>query len=165
VEEVVVMGRAPHLKLLAQPSAADYRKAGSAMAVVGITHLARRACTRLSGGEWQLTLLARALAQDPQILVLDEPTSHLDIGNQIKILKVIQSLAAGGLTIVMATHFPDHALWTANRVAMLNQGRIAVAGPPEEVITPATLGAVYGVDIKVLRIDEGTTSSICLPQL
>ena len=165
VEEVVVMGRAPHLKTLAMPSKTDYQKAGRAMDAVGITHLARRPCTRLSGGEWQLTLLARALVQEAQLLILDEPTSHLDVGNQVKILHTIQSLAAQGLTIVMATHFPDHALWTADQVAVLNQGRITIHGAPDEVLTSRTLKDVYGVDIKVLEIAEGTTSRICLPQI
>ena len=165
VKEVVVMGRAPHLKTLALPSAKDYDKARHAMVTVGITHLAERPCTQLSGGEWQLTLLARALTQEPQILILDEPTSHLDIGNQLKILKVIQSLARSGLTIVMATHFPDHALWIADQVAILNDRHITIQGPPEKVITPQTLSTVYGVDIKVLQVEEGTTSMICLPQL
>jgi iron complex transport system ATP-binding protein len=94
VKDIVVMGRAPHLSILASPSRKDMEIAYKAMESVGVIHLANRPCNSISGGEWQLTLIARALVQEPQILLLDEPTSHLDMGNQMKILQVIKNLAA-----------------------------------------------------------------------
>ena len=110
------------------------------METVGILGLADRPCTTLSGGEWQLALIARALAQEPGILVLDEPTSHLDMGNQVKILRVVKALAQSGLGIVVASHFPDHAFITATEAAILNHERIVQKGPPDEVVTGANLG-------------------------
>ena len=118
------MGRAPHLSMLASPSRKDMEIAYRIMETVGLAHLADRPCNSVSGGEWQLTLIARALVQEPQILLLDEPTSHLDMGNQMKILQVIKRLAENGMTIIMASHFPDHAFLVANRVTILNQGGV-----------------------------------------
>ena len=123
IKDIIVMGRAPHLSILASPSRADMEIAYKAMETVGVAHLADRPCNGVSGGEWQLTLIARALVQEPQILLLDEPTSHLDMGNQMKILQVIKDLADNGMTIVMASHFPDHAFLVANVVAILNNGQ------------------------------------------
>jgi len=129
---------------------------------VGVSHLADRSCNSVSGGEWQLTLIARALAQEPEILLLDEPTSHLDIANQMKILQVVKNLAGKGLTILMATHFPDHALLVSTVVAMLNQGRLAYLGVADEVITEKNLRETYGVNVKILYVGEGVDRKVCL---
>lgn len=163
VKDVVLMGRAPHLRTMELPSAKDMHKAYEAMKTIGIRHLAERPCTQLSGGEWQLTLLSRALAQEPQALVLDEPTSHLDVGHQIGILRVIKNLAQQGLTIIMATHFPDHALWVADRVAIVNHRHIAAQGTPEEVLTDEMLGSTYGVAMRILPAQDGSGRRVCLP--
>jgi iron complex transport system ATP-binding protein len=165
IKDIIVMGRAPHLSVLASPSRADMEIAHKAMETVGVSHLADRPCNGVSGGEWQLTLIARALVQEPQILLLDEPTSHLDMGNQLKILQVIKDLANDGMTIVMASHFPDHAFLVANIVAILNNGRIAHVGAPDEVITEKNLKATYGVDVRVLQLEEGGLRKACFPVL
>jgi len=162
IRDIVVMGRAPHLSLFASPSRKDSEIAARAMETAGVLHLADRPCNSVSGGEWQLTLIARALAQDPEILLLDEPTSHLDIGNQLKILTVVKGLADQGLTIVMASHFPDHALLVATVAAILNQGRLVCRGKAEEVITERNLRQTYGVDVKVLYIGDGVDRKVCL---
>jgi iron complex transport system ATP-binding protein len=135
------------------------------METVGIVALAKRPCTTLSGGEWQLTLIARALAQGPRIMVLDEPTSHLDMGNQMKILRVVQGLAERGLAIIMASHFPDHAFLLASEVAILNHGNIVQQGSPDKVITDDNMRDTYGVDTKVLYIGEGVDRKACFPTL
>jgi iron complex transport system ATP-binding protein len=160
--EIVVMGRAPHLSILQSPSSKDLKIALAAMDGIGIGHLADRSCNSVSGGEWQLTLIARALAQEPEILLLDEPTSHLDIANQIKILHVARNLADKGLTILMASHFPDHALLVSTAVAILNQGRLAYQGAPEAVITETNLRETYGVNVKILYVGKGVDRKVCL---
>lgn len=165
VKDIVVMGRAPHLSMLSSPSSEDIRIAYGAMEAVGILAIAERPCTMLSGGEWQLTLIARALAQGPRTLVLDEPTSHLDIGNQMRILKVISDLAETGLVIIMATHIPDHAFILARQVAILNRGRIEYQGAPETVITDENMKATYGVVVRVVRVSEGVDRKACFPLL
>jgi iron complex transport system ATP-binding protein len=165
VKDIVVMGRAPHLSLFSSPNERDRTIAYEAMETVGILPLADRPCTTLSGGEWQLTLIARALAQEPRIMVLDEPTSHLDLGNQMKILRVVKSLAESGLAIIMASHFPDHAFLVSSEVAILNNGHIEQKGIPERVITEENLKDTYGVEVKVLYIGEGVDRKACFPSL
>lgn len=165
VRDVVVMGRAAHLNAVSSPSRADYAIAEDAMALVGITHIADNPCNAISSGEWQLVLIARALTQRPQILLLDEPTSHLDLGKQMRILKVIMDLASSGLTIVMATHFPDHALLAGQRVAILKNKRLIAMGPPGEVVTSANLQEAYGIAVRIVRVGEGIGRTICVPMV
>jgi iron complex transport system ATP-binding protein len=165
IKDIIIMGRAPHLSVLASPSRADMEIARRAMETVGVAHLADRPCNGVSGGEWQLTLIARALVQEPQILLLDEPTSHLDMGNQMKILRVIKDLSDSDMTIVMATHFPDHAFLVSSVVAILNNGRIAQIGAPDEVITEESMKATYGVDVRIIQLEEGGARKACFPAL
>jgi iron complex transport system ATP-binding protein len=165
VKDIVVMGRAPHLSVFSSPNKKDKTIAFEAMKAVGILSLADRPCTTLSGGEWQLTLIARALAQEPRMMVLDEPTSHLDLGNQVKILRVIKSLAESGLGIIIASHFPDHAFIVAKEVAILNHGRIVQKGSPEEVINDKNMRETYDVEVRVLYVGEGVNRKACFPSL
>jgi iron complex transport system ATP-binding protein len=165
VKDIVVMGRAPHLSVFSSPNKKDMKIAYGAMKTVDILSLADRPCTTLSGGEWQLTLIARALAQEPRVMVLDEPTSHLDLGNQMKILRVVKELAETGLAIIMASHFPDHAFLVSSEVAILHRGHIEQKGTPERVITDENLKNTYGVDVKVLYIGEGVNRKACFPSL
>jgi iron complex transport system ATP-binding protein len=165
VRDIVIMGRAPHLNVFSSPARRDREIAHQAMETVGILGLGDRPCTTLSGGEWQLTLIARALAQEPRVMVLDEPTSHLDMGNQTKILRVVRALGQSGLGIVMASHFPDHAFVAATEAAILNHEHIVQKGPPDEVVTDANLRQTYGVDVKVLYVGEGVGRKACFPAL
>ena len=165
VKDIVVMGRAPHLNVFSSPGDKDLSVAITAMETVGILPLAERPCTTLSGGEWQLTLIARALAQQPKIMVLDEPTSHLDMGNQMKILGVVDALARDGMAVIMASHFPDHAFLVGNDVAILNHGRMRVKGKPDDVLNDATMRETYGIDVRVMYVKEGVGRKACFPLL
>ncbi len=151
VLDVVSMGRAPHLGLFGVPSAKDIVLAERALDRVGVLHLKDRPYTEVSGGERQLVLLARTLAQQPEVILLDEPTSHLDLKNQVGSLRAIGELAAQGVTMIMTTHDPNHALQFGGRVVMMKPGGAIVAGPASEVITDAGLSATYGIDIAVLK--------------
>jgi iron complex transport system ATP-binding protein len=165
VKDVVVMGRNPHLSLLSSPSREDERIASSAMETTGVLPLSERPCTTLSGGEWQLVLIARALAQKPRIMILDEPTSHLDMGNQMRILEVVNNLASSGLAVVMASHFPDHAFMVATDVAILNHRCLSVIGTPHEVLTDKSLKETYGIKVRVLHVGQGVDRMACFPAL
>jgi len=165
VEDIVIMGRASRINMISSPSQKDRDKAVASMERIHIAHLAKRPCNRLSGGEWQQVLIARALTQSPRVLLLDEPTSHLDLGNQIKILEVVDSLSKEGITIIMASHFPDHAFLTADKVGILKDQSMVALGNPDQVLSEKILEATYGISIRVIRIFEGVNRKICVPVL
>lgn len=120
----------------------------------------------MSGGERQLALVARALAQEPSILVMDEPTASLDFGNQVRVLAHVQALARRGIAVVLSTHDPDQAFLCADRVALLHDGRLAHLGATADVVTSATLRETYGVDVDVVTLTrDGRTVRVCLPSL
>ena len=125
-----------------------------ALETLGIAHLAARSFSAISGGERQLALVARALAQEPGMLVMDEPTASLDFGNQARVLERIGTLAASGLTIVLSTHDPGHAFACADRVALMKSGAIVATGAPETVLTAQALGSLYGVDVAVSWLEQ-----------
>ena len=163
VLDVVLVGRAPHLKFLETPGPRDVAIAEKALDSLGIAHLRHKPYTRLSGGEKQLVIFARVIAQEPSLLLLDEPTSHLDFGNQVRVLALIEKLAATGLPIIMTSHFPDHAFLISHRAAIMKQGGIMAFGDPKTVMTDRTLSAVYGIEVKVIQVDCGLNRRICLP--
>ncbi|MFQ5546544.1 MAG: ABC transporter ATP-binding protein, partial [Acidiferrobacterales bacterium] len=168
VLEAVLMGRTPHMGLFASPSKSDIAIAEQVLETLNISHLRDAIYTRISGGERQLALIARALAQEPEILIMDEPTASLDFGNQMLVLNQIRRLAASGIAIILSTHDPDHAFHCAHRVAMLHEGRLAHLGVPEEVITSESLKQLYGVDVSVVELPEYTGSNgrpahVCVP--
>lgn len=163
---VVSMGRTAHLDAFATPTAQDQRIAIAAMRALQIEHLSDRVYTEISGGERQLVLIARALTQQPRILVMDEPTSNLDFGNQVRVLRQIKKLAAAGLGVVMTTHVPDHAFMCATSVVLMHHEGFEV-GQAEDIVTEANLRRVYGVDVKVARTrsTDGQVLTACLPLL
>lgn len=165
VEDIVIMGRASRISMISSPSEKDRDQAWASMEKIGIAHLAKRPCNRLSGGEWQLVLIARALTQSPGVLLLDEPTSHLDLGNQIKILEVVNGLSREGITIIMASHFPDHAFLNADKAGILKDHSLIALGDPDTVLSEDILESTYGITIKIVRIDEGINRKICVPIL
>jgi iron complex transport system ATP-binding protein len=161
VIDMVVMGRTAHLGLFAAPSKEDRRRAMEALATLGIGELAETEYTRISGGQRQLALIARALAQDALAIVMDEPTANLDFGNQVIVLTEVRRLAAQGFAVLLSTHDPDHAFSISQRVALLNAGRLLAHGKPRDVLTPARLREVYGVTVTVERLSQGQT--VCAP--
>ena len=150
--DVVVMGRISHMGYLANPGAEEERTAMEKLAFLNVAHLYDKPYTDISGGERQLVLLAAALVQEPEVLVLDEPTAHLDFGNQFRFLRLVRSLRDQGIGIIMTTHFPDHALDVGGTTAVLRKGRLAAWGPSDDVIDGKLLSAVYGLDVEVGRL-------------
>lgn len=145
VEDVVLMGRAARIGRFATPSTHDRDYALHCLQTLGIAHLRQRIYTAISGGERQLVLIARALAQEPVLLVMDEPTASLDFGNQIRVLETIAQLRQQGMAVLLSTHQPEHALRIADRIALLGGGRLVGVGAPAQTATPANLAALYGV--------------------
>jgi len=155
VMEAVLMGRAPHVGLYAAPSATDEEAAWTALCAVGVSHLAERPYTRISGGERQLVLIARALAQDAPLLLLDEPTSHLDFRNQHMVLETVRRVAAEkGLTVLMTLHDPNLAAFFAHQVVMLKGGTIVANGEPATVLSEENLGQLYNIGIGIIADAE-----------
>jgi|LADL02.1.fsa_nt_gi iron complex transport system ATP-binding protein len=153
VIEYVLLGRTPQLGFLDMPSAADVDLVRGTLKLLEVNHLEHRAVTELSGGEQQMVVLARALVQEPQVLLLDEPTSHLDLSNKGRLLKILQTLAQQGVTIVFSTHDPDAAAMIADHVILLKAGAVLDAGLIFQVLTSAKLTETYGTEVKVVSID------------
>ncbi|MDD5153116.1 MAG: ABC transporter ATP-binding protein [Desulfovibrionales bacterium] len=149
VLDAVLMGRVSHVGIFATPSKDDYLKAEEAMEAVGIAHLKERAYTRISGGERQLALIARGLAQQPRVMLLDEPTAHLDFRNQIHVLSTIRELTRKeNLTTLVTLHDPNLSAMFSDRVILLGQGQIVDEGDPGAVITPENLRQVYDLEVE-----------------
>ncbi len=167
VLDVVVMGRTAHLGPFATPSKKDVQIAEAALDTLEISFLGDRVYTEISGGERQMVLIARALTQEPQILVMDEPTSNLDFGNQIRVLSQINKLAQRGLGIIMTSHFPDHAFLCSTKVALLQKDNTFLIGAVDEVISEENLKAAYGIDVKIVSTvnDFGERIKTCIPLL
>ena len=145
VLDTVLMGAARNVGVFSQPGREETAQAREALERVGAAHLARRGFMHLSGGEQQLVLVARALAQKAEILVMDEPTSALDYGNQLRVLQLVRQLASEGYGVLLSTHNPQHALTFATRILALSEGRVAALGAPGEVLTEDMIHRLYGV--------------------
>jgi iron complex transport system ATP-binding protein len=161
VLDVVLMGRTARLGPFSSPGAPDTSVAHDKLDSLGIGALAGADYTRISGGQRQLVLIARALAQEAPILVMDEPTASLDFGNQTLVLARIRDLAAEGYGVLLSTHDPDHALLVAGRVAIMAEGGLAAAGAANDVVTGATLSRVYGTAVRVEETPSG--QRVCVP--
>lgn len=161
--DTVLLGRTPHLPPLALPGRHDERIAREALTRVGIAHLAARPFNRVSSGERQLGLIARALAQQPRLFIMDEPTASLDLGNQACVLRTLRDLAADGMSVLVTTHQPEHALLLDAHVIALTGGHIAATGPAAEVLRPDTLARLYGTPVDVL--DHKGAPLACVPRL
>jgi len=155
VIDVVVSGRTPYLSALEVPSKKDYEVARRALELIECGHLAERLYTQLSGGELRLVLIARALAQEPKVLLLDEPTSNLDFKNKIVVMTVLRDLAKRGLSIIVTEHDPNIAAMFSDEVMLMKDGKIVAYGEPHEVISEDTMKSLYGVDVEAISLSDG----------
>ena len=162
VFDIVLMGTTSGLNPLRSPARRDQERCQWAMEKVGISHLADRCYHRLSGGEQQLVLIARALVQNAPILMLDEPTANLDFGNQLLVLEQAQSLAREGYTVIQTTHHPEQSYMFSDRILAIQNGRVLTEGRPADVLSEATMKALYHVDVEILSLYEDK-ARICIP--
>lgn len=153
VEETVLMGRNSHFGMLSQPSEKDLAKAHAILEKLKITDIKDKNCSEISGGELQMTLIARALAAEPQILILDEPESNLDFRNQLIVLETMSELAAGGITCIFNTHYPAHALQRANKSLLLSRNGSCICGATSEIVTEENICRTFGVKTVIGEIE------------
>ena len=147
VEEFVLMGCAAKIGLLSSPGAKEREKTRQALEKMGITHLAARPYTELSGGERQQVTIARAIVGEPKIILFDEPTAHLDFANQVKVLRIVKKLSEDGFAVAMTTHDPNHALLLGGNTAILGGDGKILWGETRSIVTQENLENVYGSDI------------------
>jgi iron complex transport system ATP-binding protein len=159
--EVVLMGRSVHLGMFDSPGRADRAAAMDPHDALGIAALALHDYSRRSGGPRQLVLIARALAQRAELLVMDEPTASLDFGNRSRVLAHLMALRERGLGVAFSTHEPDHAFAVADRAAVLHGGELIACGPPAEVVTGEVLGRAYGLPVRIELLSAGRR--VCVP--
>lgn len=169
VMDVVLTGRMPYINAFSMPGDDDLEIAGTSLARVGMSHLSERPYTQISGGERQLVMIARALAQEPRFLILDEPTSYLDFKNQVMVLKMVTDLARkGDFTVVMTLHDPNHALLFSDEVILMRKldsgpegdgggmrragsGNVVAFGMPGEAMTPENIAEAYGIKVEIIE--------------
>lgn len=154
VLDMVLMGTSHNLSPFSVPKEKEYKNAHNAMEQIGIIYLKEKNYLHLSGGEQQLVLIARALAQNTNTLLMDEPTSNLDYGNQTFVLEKVKQLSNDGYTVIFTTHNPQHALWYADYVLALNEGKVVAFGTPDAIITEELIAKIYGIAIRIVN-DKG----------
>ncbi|WP_331938716.1 ABC transporter ATP-binding protein [Methylosinus sp.] len=165
VQQMALMGRAAHMDGVGSPSPQDHEIVRRALIDIGVDHLRKKPFTQISGGERQLVLIARAVAQDAPIIVMDEPTSSLDLGNQGRVLTLMKNLAAAGKTVVMTTHLPDQAFNLRARVALLRGGRLIAEGTAAEVCDRDSMSRLYGAPMLRLAADDARDVVAFAPDL
>nr|WP_321266400.1 ABC transporter ATP-binding protein [uncultured Sulfurimonas sp.] len=153
VLDMVLMARVSKLGFFAQPSKKDYEVAMNALEKIGMEHLKTRPFGQLSGGQKQMVLLARSIAQEVNTFIMDEPVAGLDYGNQIRLLELINSLASEGYTFLKTTHYPDHALLISSRVVVMHEGVIVADDLPQKVITKEMIERIYNIQADIITHD------------
>lgn len=162
VRDFVVMGRAPYLGIFQKPGERDYAIVDRVMEELGIAKFAEQPYTQISGGERQQALIARAIVQQPGIIMFDEPTNHLDYGNQMRMVKKIRSLAEKGYAVIMTTHMPDHAMMLGGKTAVLDQNGEFLTGRTEDILTEEILQKIYRAKIRMVYVEEaGRRVCVC----
>lgn len=154
VREIVLMGRNPHVSSILGAARKDRDKAAEALELLGLTEVADRPYNQLSGGQRQMVLIARALAQETRLILLDEPTSSLDFSNQIRIWRIIRRMVREGITVLACSHDPNHVSWFCDQVIVMGADGFLVKGPPEQVITETVLDRVYPGTCTVRSLDS-----------
>lgn len=162
VFDIVLMGATSAVSVLRAPGREHTERCRWALEKVGISHLADRCYHRLSGGEQQLVMIARALVQNAPILMLDEPTANLDFGNQLRVLEQVRSLAREGYTVIQTTHHPEQSYLFSDRILALQNGRVLLEGAPSQVLTQQAIRDLYGVEVDVVSLYEDR-ARVCIP--
>jgi len=160
--DVVTMGRTSRLGYFSSPNKNDESIAMENLRFLGIEHLANKSYTAISGGERQLVMLAAALTQEPKIMLLDEPTAHLDFGNQYRFLRIVKDIKAKGVGVIMTSHFPDHALEVADVTGIMNHGGFTHIGKPEDVITKENMEELYGIPVNIMDVSFEDKKKVCI---
>lgn len=155
VLDMVLMGTAHSLSLFSLPGETQRKEAYAALERLNIAYLADKNFGRISGGEQQLVLIARALAQKARILIMDEPTASLDYGNQDRVMQLVKGLTHDRYSILLSTHSPQHALWYSDRALALKEGKVLATGAPDEVMTAELLRELYGMNAMLLDTPGG----------
>jgi len=163
VHEVVMMGRTPYLGAFERPGRSDHEAVMRALEVCDMVHLRDKGIAEISAGERQRAVLARALAQEPQLLLLDEAFSHLDITHQHSTLEILREMNRSGRTVVLLSHDLNLAAAAGTRILLLNKGRAAALGEPAEVLTPRNLRQAYGIEPVVLVHPQTGRPQVLLP--
>ncbi|QDF29737.1 ABC transporter ATP-binding protein [Halarcobacter anaerophilus] len=159
VKDVVLMGRMPYKSIFSNFNKEDKKITLNALEVMGIEHLKDEIYTTLSGGQRQLVLIARAIAQQADIFIMDEPVNGLDFGNQYKLLNKIKELSKKDLTFIKTSHYPDHVFFVSNEAIFLDKGKILEKGNPETIIREENIKKVYKIESKIININN---RNICL---
>jgi len=154
VLDFVMLGRAPKIGAFGRPGARDKEICMEKLAGLGIQHLAGKSYLNISGGERQQVLIARALSQEPKVVLFDEPTAHLDYGNQHRVLSLIKSMSQEGYSVVITTHNPDHALLLGDKAAIVGKDGHIIQGSVQEVVTEENLTEVYKMKLKLMWVEE-----------
>lgn len=162
VFDMVLMGTTAQLSRFSSPGKKEVQLAEAAMERIGISHLRSRGCGNISGGERQLALIARAIAQQAKILVMDEPSASLDYGNKLRLMETVKGLTREGYTVIQSTHDPDQAYLYSDRILALYDGRILAQGTPQETISSSLISTLYGVDVEVRSMHRDDVR-ICIP--
>ena len=162
-EEMVLLGRNAHLGILSQPSKKDEEHAKECLEMVGMSRLIGKLCNEISGGELQMVLIARALATDPELLILDEPESNLDFKNQLIVIHTIRDLCKErGISSIVNTHYPEHALAISHKALILNRDGTNAFGPASDIINEERLGKAFDVDVRIRSFHVAEQKHTCV---
>lgn len=162
VLDIVIMGRISYKSIFSKYSKKDKKIAENCLERLGILTLKDKMYNELSGGQQQLVLISRALAQEAKVFIMDEPVSGLDYGNQMRLLESIKHLADQGYTFLKSTHYPDHAFLVSNKAVLMKEGKILTMGSPDETITKENINILYGIDVSIEMTFHG--SNMCIPK-
>ena len=164
VADMVLMGTTAQTGRFSSPGRKEEKMAADAMERLGITHLKDRGYGNISGGERQLVLIARAIAQQAKVLVMDEPSANLDFGNKIRVMKTVKDLTKDGYTVIQSTHDPDQAFLYSDKILALHDGQVLAWGTPKEIMNSSLISKLYGVDVEVCSLrNDGIR--ICVPEI
>ena len=163
VYNMVLMGTTGQFSALSGPGPKQKAQAAAALEKMGLAHLAEKDYTHISGGEQQLVLIARALVQNAQVLVLDEPTANLDYGNQLLVMRQIRALTADGYAVIQSTHNPEQAFLFSDHILAMKDGAVLADGAPSEIVTSDRMRALYGADIDVCSLYDDRLR-VCVPK-